>query len=141
MIHFTLYTLDGVKFDDQVYEVTIPTLDGVIGVLPGHMPLVSVATHGPIMVRRTVGQRDDQRDVFAISGGTVHIENDDLRVLVDEADHADDLNEQEVQEAYERAKKLKEEAKDHVSLQHAQTMIDRHAVRMHVASMKRRKHQ
>ena len=139
MIHFTLYTLDGVKFDDQVYEVIIPTLDGVIGVLPGHMPLVSVATHGPILVRHTAGQRDDQRDVFAISGGTVQIENNELRVLVDEADHANDLNEKEVQEAFERAKKLKADAKDHVSLQHAQTMIDRHAVRMQVATMKRRK--
>lgn len=139
MIHFTLYTLDGVKFDDTVYEVVIPTLDGVIGILPGHMPLVSVAAHGPIMVRHTPGQRDDQRDVFAISGGTVQVEDDELRVLVDEADHADDLNEQEVQEAFERAKKLKEDAKDHVSLQHAQTMIDRHAVRLQVAGMKRRK--
>lgn len=139
MIHFTLYSLDGVKFDDQVYEVIIPTLDGVIGVLPGHMPLVSVATHGPILVRSSPGQRDDQREVFAISGGTVQIENDELRVLVDEADHADDLNEQEVQEAYQRAAKLKAEAKDYVSLQHAQTMIDRHAVRLQVAGMKRRK--
>lgn len=139
MIHFTLYTLDGVKFDSDVYEVILPTLDGVIGVLPGHMPLVSVATHGPILVRHTASQRDDQRDVFAISGGTVQIENDELRVLVDQADHADDLNEQEVQDAFERAKKLKADAKDHISLQHAQTMIDRHAVRLQVAGMKRRK--
>ncbi len=139
MINFTLYSLDGVKFDGPVYEVIIPTLDGVIGVLPGHMPLVSVASHGAILVRQTPSQRDDQREIFAISGGTVQIENDQLRVLVDEADHADDLNEKEVEEAFERAKQLKADAKDHVSLQHAQTMMDRHAVRMQVAGMKRRR--
>lgn len=139
MIHFTLYSLDGVKFDDQVYEVIIPTLDGIIGVLPGHMPLISVATDGVILVRRTATERDDQRDVFAISGGTVQVENDQLRVLVDEADSADSLNEKEVQDAYERAKNLKANAKDHVSLQNAQAMMDRHAVRLQVASMKRRK--
>lgn len=139
MIHFVLYSLNGVKFDGQVYEVTIPTMDGEIGVLPGHMPLVSVASNGVIMVRSTATERDDQRDIFAISGGTVQVENDELRVLVDEADAADELNEIEVQKAYELAKKMKSEAKDQVSLQHAQTLIDRHAVRLQVAGLKRRK--
>lgn len=139
MIHFVLYTLNGVKYDGDAYEVTIPTMDGEIGVLPGHMPLVSVAKHGVIMVRKTAGERDDQRDVFAISGGTVQVENDELRVLVDEADHADELNEQEVKAAFERAKKMKAEATDQLSLQHAQSLMDRHAVRLHVAGLKRRK--
>lgn len=139
MIHFTLYTLNGVKYDDEAYEIILPTLDGQIGVLPGHMPLISVATNGTIMVRKTPQERDDQRDVFAISGGTVQVENDVLRVLVDEADHADELNEQEVKEAYERAQKMKAEAKDQVSLANAQMLIDRQAVRLQVAGLKRRK--
>lgn len=139
MIHFVLYTLNGVKYDGDAYEVTIPTLDGEIGVLPDHMPLVSVATHGAILVRHTANERDDQRDVFAISGGTVQVENNELKILVDEADHADDLNEQEVKEAFERAKKMKAEAKDQVSLQHAQSLMDRHAVRLQVAGLKRHK--
>lgn len=139
MIHFVLYTLNGVKFDGEAYEVTVPTLSGAIGILPGHMPLVSVATHGPIMVRHTAGERDDQRDVFAISGGTVQVENDELKILVDEADHADEINEQEVQKAFDLAKKMKLEAKDEFSLQHAQQLIDRHAVRLQVAGLKRHK--
>lgn len=139
MIHFVLYTLNGVKFDGDAYEVTLPTLDGEIGVLPGHMGLVSVATHGAILVRKTAQERDDQRDVFAISGGTIQVENDELRVLVDEADNADELNEQEVKAAFERAQKMKAEAKDQVSLQHAQSLMDRQAVRLHVAGLKRRK--
>ncbi len=139
MIHFVLYTLDGVKYDGEAYEVLIPTLDGEIGVLPDHMPLISVATHGAIMVRKTATERDDQRDIFAISGGTVQVENNELKILVDEADSADELNEQEVQKAFELAKKMKAEARDHVSLQHAQTLMDRHAVRLQVAGLKRRK--
>ncbi len=139
MIHFTLYTLNGVKYDDDAYEITIPTLDGEIGVLPNHMPLISVASHGAIMVRKTPQERDDQRDVFAISGGTIQVEDNTLKILVDEADHADELNEQEVKEAYALAEKMKAEAQDQVSLQHAQTLMDRQAVRLKVASLKRRK--
>jgi len=134
-----LYSLNGVKFDGDAYEIIIPTLDGEIGVLPDHMPLISVASHGAILVRKTPQERDDQREVFAISGGTVQVENNQLKVLVDEADNADDLNEQEVKEAFERAKKMKADAKDQVSLNQAQSMMDRQSVRLQVAGLKRRK--
>jgi F-type H+-transporting ATPase subunit epsilon len=139
MIHFILYSLDGPKFEGDVYEVTLPTLDGEIGVLPGHMSLISVASHGAVLVRHKPTDRDDAREVFAISGGTIQVEDDVLKVLVDEADHADELNEKEVQAAFDLAKKMKSEAKDTVSLQHAQSLMDRHAVRLHVAGLKRHK--
>jgi F-type H+-transporting ATPase subunit epsilon len=138
VFHFQLVTLSGTKFDDDVYEVILPTLEGEIGVLEHHMPLVSVATTGAIMIRRNSRDSDAQREFFAVNGGVIEVSDNVLRVLVDEADHADDINEAEAEAAMERAKQMKAEAKDEVSLEHAQTMIDRHAVRLQVASLKRR---
>ena len=138
MIHFQLVALSGKKFDEDVYEVILPTLDGEIGVLQDHMPLVSVATTGAIAVRREPKVSDANRDFFAISGGVIEVSDNNLRVLVDEADHADDINEAEAQAAMERAQKLKFEAKDQLSLEHAQALVDRHAVRLQVAGLKRR---
>jgi F-type H+-transporting ATPase subunit epsilon len=133
-----LVTLSGTKFDDDVYEVVLPTLDGEIGVLPGHMPLVSVATTGVISVRRQPRDPDGAREFFAISGGVIEVADDQLRVIVDEADHADTINEAEAEEAHQRALKMKAEAKDEVSLEHAQALIDRSATRLQVAGLKRR---
>jgi F-type H+-transporting ATPase subunit epsilon len=138
VFHFQLVSLSGKKFDDDVYEVVLPTLDGEIGVLQDHMPLVSVATTGAIMIRRGAKDPDSKREYFATNGGAIEVADNTLRVLVDEADHADDLNEAEVQAALERAHKMKAEAKDQISLEHAQTMVDRHAVRLQVAGLKRR---
>lgn len=140
MFHFQLVALSGKKFDEDVYEVILPTLDGEIGVLQDHMPLVSVATNGAIVVRRNAKDSDAQREHFASSGGAIEVSNNTLRVLVDEADHADELNEAEVQKALERAQKMKAEAKDQVSLEHAQSLVDRQAVRLQVAGLKRRHH-
>lgn len=140
MFHFQLVSLSGKKFDDDVYEVILPTLDGEIGVLKDHMPLVSVATVGVITVRRNAKDPDHQREYFATNGGVVEVSDNALRVLVDEADHADNLNEAEVQKALERAKKMKAEAKDQVSLEHAQALVDRQSVRLQVAGLKRRSH-
>ena len=138
MFRFQLVALSGQKFDDEVSEVVLPTVDGQIGVLARHMPLVSVATNGVIMVRRNPKDSDAKRDFFATNGGVIEVSDNVLRVLVDEADHADDINEAEVEAAMERAKQMKAEAKDQISLEHAQTMMDRQAVRLQVAGLKRR---
>jgi F-type H+-transporting ATPase subunit epsilon len=138
MIHFKLVALSGVKFDGDAYEVILPTLDGEIGVLQDHMPLVSVATTGAIAVRREARDADTAREFFAINGGVIEVSNNTLSVLVDEADHADDISEAEAEAAMERARKLKAEAKDQVSLEHAQQLMDRQAVRLQVAGLKRR---
>jgi F-type H+-transporting ATPase subunit epsilon len=138
MIKLELVTLDGSKVAEEVYEVILPTLSGYIGVMPGHMPLVSVATNGVISVRRKAGDPDNQMEHYATNGGVIEIRNDVLSVLVDEADHAEEINEQEAQKAFELAQKMKKEAKDQVSLEHAQSLMDRHAVRLQVAGLKRR---
>ena len=138
MFHFELVAISGKKFDEDVYEVVLPTLDGEIGVLQDHMPLVSVATTGAIMIRRNPKDSDHQREFFATNGGVIEVSDNTLRVLVDEADHADEINEAEVQKALERAQKAQAEAKDQVSLEHAQQLVDRQAVRLQVAGLKRR---
>jgi len=137
VFHFQLVSISGKKFDEDVYEVILPTLDGEIGVLQDHMPLVSVATTGAIAVRRNPKDSDFQREYFATNGGVIEVADNTLRVLVDEADNADEINEAEVQKALERAQKMKAEAKDQVSLEHAQSMIDRQGVRLQVAGLKR----
>ena len=139
MFPFKLVSLSGVQFEGEVYEVLLPTLEGEIGVLKGHMPLVSVAKTGVIAVRKNPKDSDSDREFFATNGGVIEVEGGELRVLVDEADHADDINEAEAQAAYERAQQMKAEATDEVSLERAQALVDRHAVRLHVTSLKRRR--
>ncbi len=138
MIHFQLFTLTGLKFDDDVYEIVLPTLDGQIGVLENHMPLISVATTGVIAIRRDPRDPDSKMDHYATYGGVVEVANNTLRVLVDEADHSDEINAAEAQKAMDLAQKMKSESKDQASLEHAQSLIDRQAVRLHVAGIKRR---
>lgn len=139
MLHLQLVTLNGIKFEGDVYEVVLPTLDGEIGVLQNHMPLISVATAGAVVVKKSKTDADNQKEFFAISGGVIEIDHNQLKVIVDEADHADNINEAEAEAAHERAQALKAEAKDQVSLDHAQQIVDRTAARLDVAKLKRRR--
>lgn len=139
MIKFELVTLDGTKFGEEVHEVVLPTADGYIAIFPNHMPLVSIATPGVITVRRKPGDHEDKLEYFATNGGVIEVGNNTVRVLVDEADREDEINETEAQKAFEQAQALVRDAKDTISLQQAQGLVDRQAVRLHVASLRRRK--
>lgn len=139
MITFQLVTLDGVKYADEAYEVLLPTPDGIIAVFKDHMPLISIASPGVISVRRKANEPDDMMEVYATNGGVIEILNNEIRVLADEADHADEINAAEAEKAIEHARQLRAEAKDQVSLDTAQSLLDRSQTRLRVAELKRRR--
>jgi F-type H+-transporting ATPase subunit epsilon len=133
-----LITLLGVKLDRDIYEVIIPTVDGEIAVFPGHEPLVTMATPGVLAVRYRKVDPDERLDYFAISGGVVEVSQQKVRILVDEADHGDDIIEAESKAALERAMEFRSTVKNQVELEKAHQLVDRHAVRLKVAELRRR---
>lgn len=135
---FELITLSGSKFNQEVYEVTLPTASGQISVLPHHEPLVSLAVPGVITVRHKAGDSDDKLDHFATEGGIIEVTRTGVRILVDEAAHSAEIHEGEAQKALDRALEMREKAKDKVELDKAQQLIDRAQVRLHVAGLRRR---
>lgn len=138
-MHLQLITLNGIRVDQEVYELVAPTSAGEIAVFPGHEPLVTLAVPGALAVRHEKNDKDTDLEYFAISGGVIEINPASIRVLVDEADHGDDIIEAESQAALERALKLRDEAKDQVELEKATQLIDRHSVRLQVADLHRRR--
>lgn len=139
-MNLKLITLSGVKIDEDIYEVILPTADGEIAVFPGHEPLVSLAVPGAIAVRRRKEDSDDQLEYFAISGGVIEINQTSLRILVDEAEHGEDIIETETKAALERAIHMRDTATSQVELEKAHQLVDRHAVRLKVAGLRRRHH-
>ncbi len=137
-MNLELITLLGKKVDQDVYEVMIPTADGEISVFPGHEPLVTIAVPGAIAVRYKKGDPESDIDYFAISGGVVEVSPEQVRVLVDEADHGDDIIEAESKAALDRALAMRDSAKNQVELEQAHQLVDRHAVRLKVADLRRR---
>lgn len=137
-MNLELVTLLGKKVDQKVYEVIIPTADGEIAVFPGHEPLISMAVPGAIAVRYKKGDPDSELDYFAISGGVVEISQQTVRVLVDEADHGDDIIESESKAALDRAIEMRDNAADQIELEKAHQLVDRHSVRLKVADLRRR---
>lgn len=138
-MNLKLITLLGIKIDQEAYELIIPTAAGEIAVFPGHEPLVTLAVPGAIAVRYKKEDPDTELEYFAISGGVVEISQTAVRVLVDEADHGDDIVEAESKAALARAIEMRDNAKDQVELEKAHQLVDRHSVRLKVAGLRRRR--
>lgn len=138
-MHLQLITLQGIRVDQEIYELIAPTAAGEIAVFPGHEPLVTLAVPGALAVRHNKEDRDEALEYFAISGGVIEVNPKAIRVLVDEAAHGDDITEAESRAALERAMKLRDQAKDQVEIDQAKQLIDRHEVRLRVAELQRRR--
>jgi F-type H+-transporting ATPase subunit epsilon len=137
-MQFQLITLTGVKYSAEAYSVELPTASGVETILPRHEPLMSVLIPGVITVRRNAKDPDSALEHYATFGGVVEVVSDSVRVLVDEADNDDDINIAEAEKARQHAQVLVKNAGNQVELEHAQGMVDRQAVRIQVANLKRR---
>lgn len=138
-MNLELITLDGTKVSDDVYEVLVPTPDGVIAILPGHERIVTLAVNGIVSIRHKKSDADDAMEHFATYGGVVEVNPTKVRILVDEADTADEIIEEEARAAYDRAVKMRENVKNLEELEKAKADIDRYAVRLKVAGLRRRR--
>jgi len=140
MIHFQLVSAGGIKFDDDVYEVLVPTKDGTIAVFEEHMPLLSAGDPGVISVRKKPNDRQDDMEQFAVSGGILEVDGKTLRFLSDEVTTSDEASEQAAEAAMARAQELMAGATTQVALHEAKRLLHHSSAQLHVAKLKRRRH-
>jgi F-type H+-transporting ATPase subunit epsilon len=79
-------------------EAQIPGQDGYLGVLPDHAALLSELGHGPLTY--TAGGK---KEIYAIHGGYVQIQNNVVRVLADRAEPASEIDVARAEAALKRA--------------------------------------
>ena len=140
MMHFRLVSAQGVKYDDEAYEVLVPTKGGTIAVFENHMPLISAASGGVVSVRAKQSDSDASMEHFAVSGGVMQIDGKDLVFLSDDITAGDEVNEQQAEAALARAEELIKTAGSRAQLHEAHRLMHHSQAQLHVARLKRRHH-
>lgn len=136
---FELVTPAGTAFSEDVYEVLLPTEAGQIAILPHHMDIVSVAAPGVISIRKRQDDKDSAMDHFATNGGIIEVVDGTIRLLADDVEHSDDVDEAKAQEALKKAQEMRASADDQISISEAEAIIEHSLARLKVADLKRRK--
>ncbi|MBP6507052.1 MAG: ATP synthase F1 subunit epsilon [Opitutaceae bacterium] len=107
-------------YSDTVDTVVIPTVDGEIGVLPGHIPLLTQVEHGELRVSKGA-----QTLYLAVGGGFAQIDGSKISVLAERAISEEQIDENAVEAALKRAEQAIKDAKDMDpnEFEHLQNMV------------------
>jgi F-type H+-transporting ATPase subunit epsilon len=93
-----IVTPEARTFSDDVEMVTLPAIEGEMGVYPQHVPLMTQLVSGEIIVRK------DGRDSYlAVGEGFVEITAQRVAILTDMAIHSDQIDEAKAEEARKKA--------------------------------------
>ena len=87
-------------FDDTVEEVILPSTTGLLGILPGHISMVTAIDIGVLKVRNLNGDWDS----IALMGGFAEVESDDVTVLVTGAELSQNIDPPSAEKEFEEAK-------------------------------------
>tara|TARA_B100000212_G_scaffold64105_1_gene44072 strand:+ start:81 stop:485 length:405 start_codon:yes stop_codon:yes gene_type:complete len=86
-------------FEGEAEEVILPSTTGQLGVLPGHISLVTAIDIGVLRFRS-----NSKWESIALMGGFAEIESDEVTVLVNSAEIGSKINSQDAEEALNKAK-------------------------------------
>jgi F-type H+-transporting ATPase subunit epsilon len=93
-----IVTPDAITYSEDVEMVTLPGVEGELGIFPMHVPLLTQIAAGEVSVRK------DGRDYFlAVGEGFVEITGDHVSILTDMAIKAVDIDEAKAEEAKKKA--------------------------------------
>ena len=93
-----IVTPDARVYSDTIDTVVIPTVEGEVGILPGHIPLLTQVEDGELRVTK-----GGVTQLLAVSGGFAEVEGDRVSVLAEHAISEDKIDEKAVEEALRRA--------------------------------------
>lgn len=126
---FEIVTPERVVLKKEARQVSIPTTEGEITILPHHVPLVALIKAGVIEVILP----DGTKEIMSVAGGLVEILYNKVVILADRAEHAAELDEQRIAEALRRAEELKEQAQqmDDVEFARLSSLIEKEVARTH----------
>ncbi|MBD3248380.1 ATP synthase F1 subunit epsilon [Candidatus Falkowbacteria bacterium] len=101
IIKFEIVTPEKHIMKEYVKQVTIPTLEGDLTILPKHTPLVATLRSGVLEMTK----EDEGSEVAFVSGGFLEVLRDKVVVLADVAERAEEIDESKVEEARAKAER------------------------------------
>jgi F-type H+-transporting ATPase subunit epsilon len=133
-IKLKIITPEKLILEEDVDQVTIPSKEGELTILPMHIPLITMLSSGDI-----VALNNGEYIPMAVSGGFVEVKNNknitEVAILADFAEHVSLLTEDVVEKAKKRAEDLKKQSENEeiVDFEHFESELERNLTRVKIA--------
>lgn len=125
----SVVTPDGTVLEDDFDMVVCVTEDGEIGILPGHIPLIS-----PLVISAIRLKRGNETNFLAVNGGFLEVGLDKVSILAQSAEKPDDINVKRAREAKARAERRLQTKQDNVDFHRAELALKRAMNRLDIVN-------
>ncbi len=133
-IKLDIVTAEGVVFSEDVDVVVAPGVEGQLGILPHHTPLMTMLQPGELRVRK-----GGEEFFLAISGGFLEVRPDRVIVLADAAERVEEIDVARAEEAKRRAQEQLSQRAPDVDLARAEAGLRRALARLKVVERRKRR--
>ena len=135
-IRTDIVTAERLVFSEDADIVIVPGVEGEMGILPHHAPLMTMIRPGEILVRKGT-----EEYYMAISGGFLEVKENHITILADAAERADEIDIARAEAAKKRAEErlAGRTAVAQVDLANAEAALRRALARLKVAEKRRRR--
>jgi F-type H+-transporting ATPase subunit epsilon len=129
-----IVTAERMVFSDEVTALLAWGVEGQLGILPHHAPLMTMLQPGDLMIRK-----DREEEYLAVTGGFLEVRPDKVIILADACERADEIDVARAEEAKKRAQETMKAAPLTVDAASAEAALRRSLARLKVAERRRRK--
>ena len=127
-----IITAEREVYSDDVDAVTAPGIEGQLGILPHHAPLMTALQPGELMIRK-----GGEESYLVVTGGFMEVLGNKVTVLADACEHSDEVDEARAQTAVDRARERLEHRDTDMQLERAMSSLRRAQVRLDVVRRRR----
>jgi len=129
-----LVTVERMVYSDDVDMVIAWGLEGQLGILPHHAPLMTMLQPGELIIKK-----DNEETYMAVSGGFLEVRPDKVIILADACERAEEIDLARAEEAKRRAGEIMDAPSPETDSAAAEAALRRSLVRLKVAEKIRRK--
>ncbi|OGI17221.1 MAG: ATP synthase F1 subunit epsilon [Candidatus Moranbacteria bacterium RIFCSPHIGHO2_02_FULL_40_12b] len=133
-IKFKVVTPEKTVYEDEIDQATLPVTDGEVTILPNHRSYVATLKAGEIILKK-----EGKEISLSAAGGFLEFDKNNLVILADRAERAEEIDLKRAKEARIRAEELKKEkiSTDDEDYARVAAMIEKEAARIKVAKKHR----
>lgn len=132
-LHVEVVTAERELYSGEASLVSAPGSEGRLGILPRHAALLALLGPGALNVKL-----HDQEESIFVSGGFLEVFENNVTVLADTAEHADEIDQARAEEARRRAQERLEQSQSNEERAEMQAALAREVSRIKVAELARR---
>ena len=127
-----IITAESQIYSDEVELVVAPGIEGQLGILPHHAPLMTALQPGEILIRK-----NGEETFLAVTGGFMEVMGNKVTILADACERFEEIDEARAQEAVERARERLEHQESDIQMELAVASMRRAQVRLNVVRRRR----